>query len=150
MLDALRTRGVTTFCAPPTVWRGMVAAGLGQRPQALREATSAGEPLEAALMDRVESSWGVLLRDGYGQTETTCQIGNPPGCRPRPGSMGRPMPGYEVIVAQSGSGTPAPPGVPGELCLDLANRPACSAATSATGPRPQRSSPEAATTRATS
>lgn len=124
ILDALRTRGVTTFCAPPTAWRGMVAAGLGQQPAALREATSAGEPLEAALMDQVESSWGVVLRDGYGQTETTCQIGNPPGRRPRPGSMGRPMPGYEVIVAQSGSGTPAPPGVPGELCLDLANRPA--------------------------
>ncbi|OII66939.1 acyl-CoA synthetase [Streptomyces sp. CC77] len=123
ILDVLRTRGITTFCAPPTVWRGMAAHGLGPRPPALREAAAAGEPLEAALIERVAREWGLDLRDGYGQTETTGQIGNPPGRTPVPGSMGFPLPGHTVVLVDPETGREVPDGTPGELCLDLADPP---------------------------
>ncbi|MFF2193548.1 AMP-binding protein [Streptomyces sp. NPDC058157] len=124
ILTALRETGVSTFCAPPTVWRGMLAAGLGTRPTGLREATSAGEPLEASLADAVRAAWGVRLRDGYGQTETTCQVGNPPGRVPEPGAMGWPMPGYRMRVVDEATGRDAEPGQEGQLCVDLRERPA--------------------------
>ncbi|MEU9983253.1 AMP-binding protein [Streptomyces sp. NPDC050856] len=123
VLDVLRTRRVTTFCAPPTVWRGMAAHGLGPRPPALREAVAAGEPLEPSLIELVAREWGVDLRDGYGQTETTGQIGNPPSRPAAPGSMGFPLPGYTVVLLDPETGRPVPDGEPGEICLDLADRP---------------------------
>ncbi|MCH0541222.1 AMP-binding protein [Streptomyces sp. MUM 203J] len=123
ILDVLRSREVTAFCAPPTVWRGMAAHGLGPRPPALREATAAGEPLEPSLIEQVAREWGVHLRDGYGQTETTGQIGNPPGRAPAPGSMGFPLPGHTVVLIDPETGREVPDGSPGELCLDLADPP---------------------------
>ncbi|MFF8378745.1 AMP-binding protein [Streptomyces sp. NPDC015661] len=124
ILDTLRTGGVDAFCAPPTVWRSLLAAGLGERPGVLREATSAGEPLEASLIDTVRGAWGLWVRDGYGQTETTCQVGNPPGRDPEPGAMGWPMPGYRMRVVDTADGGPARPGRAGQLCVDLLQRPA--------------------------
>ncbi|MER5632070.1 AMP-binding protein [Streptomyces nitrosporeus] len=123
ILDALRTRQVSTFCAPPTVWRALAGLGLGERPPALREAVAAGEPLEASLIEQVARDWGIHLRDGYGQTETTGQIGNPPGRTPVPGRMGFPLPGYTVVLVDPESGTPVPDGTPGEICLDLSTAP---------------------------
>ncbi|MFS0694102.1 AMP-binding protein [Streptomyces nitrosporeus] len=123
ILDALRTRRVSTFCAPPTVWRALAGLGLGERPPALREAVAAGEPLEATLIEQVARDWGIHLRDGYGQTETTGQIGNPPGRTPVPGRMGFPLPGYTVVLVDPESGTPVPDGTPGEICLDLSTAP---------------------------
>ncbi|MER6911529.1 AMP-binding protein [Streptomyces sp. NPDC000594] len=119
VLRVLRTRGVTSFCAPPSLWRTLVAEGLGGPPGALRETVSAGEPLDPALADTVRRHWGVELRDGYGQTETTGQIGNPPGRRPRPGSMGLPLPGYRVTLRSPATGREVPDGEPGEICLEL-------------------------------
>ena len=95
LLDVLRTCGVTTFCAPPTVWRMLVQADLGAA-TTIREAVSAGEPLNPEVIERVRGAWGVTIRDGYGQTETTLQIGNTPGMAVVPGSMGRPLPGYTI------------------------------------------------------
>ncbi|NJQ01631.1 AMP-binding protein [Streptomyces zingiberis] len=123
VLEVLRTRSVSTFCAPPTVWRGMAALGLGDRPPALREAVAAGEPLEPSLIGLVAREWGIDLRDGYGQTETTGQIGNPPGRRPVPGSMGHPLPGHTVVLLDPETGREVPDGMPGEICLDLADPP---------------------------
>ncbi|MFF8438321.1 AMP-binding protein [Streptomyces bacillaris] len=123
ILEVLRTRGVSTFCAPPTVWRGLAAHGLGERPPALRETVAAGEPLETSLVELVGTAWGLDLRDGYGQTETTGQIGNPPGRPALPGSMGFPLPGYTVVLIDPESGEPVADGAPGEVCLDLADRP---------------------------
>ncbi|MET9548389.1 AMP-binding protein [Streptomyces sp. NPDC006627] len=123
ILDALRTRSVTSFCAPPTIWRGLLAEGLGTVPPVLREATCAGEPLEASLVDRVAGAWGVQVRDGYGQTETTAQLGHISGARTTPGTMGSVLPGYDVVVVDPASGLPTAPGATGELCLELANRP---------------------------
>jgi acetyl-CoA synthetase len=110
---------VSTFCAPPTVWRMLIQHDLREWRVMLREAASAGEPLNPEVIARVRDAWGVTLRDGFGQTETTAQVGNPPGQRVKPGSMGRPLPGYQVVLLDA-EGRPAQEG---EICLDLAQRP---------------------------
>ena len=96
MLDALVRCRVTTLCAPPTVWRLLIQEDLAAWPVTLREVVGAGEPLNPEVIERVRAAWGLTIRDGYGQTETTAQIGNPPGQPLQPGSMGRPLPGYRV------------------------------------------------------
>jgi acetyl-CoA synthetase len=119
LLDQLVRCRVTTFCAPPTVWRMLIQEDLRRWPVALREAVGAGEPLNPEVIDQVKAAWGLTIRDGFGQTETTAQIGNPPGQLLKPGSMGRPLPGYSVaLVAADGR-----VGDEGEICLDLKQRP---------------------------
>jgi len=119
LLERLVSCGVSSFCAPPTVWRMLIQHDLRAWRVALREAVSAGEPLNPEVMARVREAWGVTLRDGFGQTETTAVVGNPPGQPVKPGSMGRPLPGYRVELVDV-QGRPA---AEGELCLDLAPRP---------------------------
>ena len=97
-LDALVQHEVTTLCAPPTVWRMLVQEPLASYRVKLREIVGAGEPLNPEVVERVQAAWGVPIRDGYGQTETTAQIANSPGQRLVPGSMGRPLPGYRVAL----------------------------------------------------
>lgn len=96
MLDAIAANGVTTLCAPPTVWRMFVQEDIKATKTSLREVLSAGEPLNPEVIDQVRAAWGLTIRDFYGQTETTSQIGNPPGLSVKPGSMGVPMPGYRI------------------------------------------------------
>src|SRR5580700_8115977 len=96
LLDALAKHGVTTFCAPPTVWRMLILEDLKSWKVALREVVSAGEPLNPEVIEQVRAAWGLTIRDGYGQTETTLQIGNFPGQELKPGAMGKPAPGYRV------------------------------------------------------
>ena len=115
LLDVLSRCRVTTFCAPPTVWRMLVKEKLSNWQMSLREAASAGEPLNPEVIEQVRAAWGMTIRDGYGQTETTAQVGNPPGQRLKPGSMGRPLPGYRIAVL-SADGEEADEG---ELCLRL-------------------------------
>jgi acetyl-CoA synthetase len=71
---------------------------LGERPARLRELASAGEPLNPEVIETVERAWGMTIRDGYGQTETTALVGNAPGLPVRPGSMGKPLAGYDVVL----------------------------------------------------
>ncbi len=97
-LQELVRCGVTTLCAPPTVWRLLILEDLKAYPVRLRELISAGEPLNPEVIEQVRSAWGLTIRDGYGQTETTCQIGNSPGQHVKLGSMGRPMPGYRIAL----------------------------------------------------
>jgi acetyl-CoA synthetase len=97
-LELLRSKDVATLCAPPTVWRMLILDDLGARPPKLRELVSAGEPLNPEVIEKVKSAWGITIRDGYGQTETTAQIGNSPGQEVRLGAMGKPMPGYQVAL----------------------------------------------------
>ncbi len=66
----------------------------------LREVVGAGEPLNPEVIEQVQQAWGLTIRDGYGQTETTLQIGNSPGQPVKPGSMGRPLPGYDGRAAR--------------------------------------------------
>jgi len=96
MLDAIAANGVTTICAPPTVWRMFVQEDLKSWQTSLRELCSAGEPLNPEVIEQVRAAWGRTVRDFYGQTETTTQVGNPPGLPIKPGSMGLPMPGYHI------------------------------------------------------
>lgn len=119
MLAVLDRCGVTTLCAPPTVWRMLIQEDLKAHPVKLREVIGAGEPLNPEIIDQVKRGWGLDLRDGYGQTETTAQIGNSPGQRLNPGSMGRPMPGYQVVLLDP-DGKPADEG---EISLVLDPRP---------------------------
>lgn len=120
VLDALVTQRATTFCAPPTVWRMLIQQDLRRWPVALREAGSVGEPLNPEVIDQVRQAWGITVRDGYGQSETTAQIGNTPGLAVRPGSMGKPLPGYRIVLLDPRTGEP---GDEGEICVDLADRP---------------------------
>jgi acetyl-CoA synthetase len=96
LLDALARHRVTTFCAPPTVWRMLIQEDLTAHKMALREAVGAGEPLNPEIIEQVKAAWGLTIRDGYGQTESTLQIGNFPGQPVKPGAMGKPAPGYRV------------------------------------------------------
>ncbi|TWC07331.1 acetyl-CoA synthetase [Bradyrhizobium macuxiense] len=92
---------VTTLCAPPTVWRMFIQEDLASFKVSLREVCGAGEPLNPEIIDQVKSAWGLTIRDGYGQTETTALAGNSPGQKVKVGSMGRPLPGYRVQVTDS-------------------------------------------------
>lgn len=111
---------VTTFCAPPTVWRMLIQSELGAKPRALGEILSAGEPLNPEVIATVEREWGVSIRDGYGQTETTAIIANPPGATIVPGAMGRALPGIAIALIDPLTGEPASTG---EICLDLSVEP---------------------------
>jgi acetyl-CoA synthetase len=112
--------GVTSFCAPPTVWRMLIQADLRALRTPPREAVAAGEPLNPEVIEHVKRLWGVLIRDGFGQTETAVQVANTPGQPVKSGSMGRPTPGYTVALVDPGTGEP---GDEGEICLDLTERP---------------------------
>ncbi|WP_024799580.1 AMP-binding protein [Nocardia sp. BMG51109] len=120
LLGQLRRARVNTFCAPPTVWRMLIQSDLGPRPDGLREILGAGEPLNPDVIAQVEKAWGLTVRDGFGQTETTLQVGNTPGRPVKPGSMGRPAPGVPVVLIDPVAGGPADEG---EICLDLSARP---------------------------
>ncbi|MDT5348132.1 MAG: acetyl-CoA synthetase [Mycobacterium sp.] len=119
-LAMLRRAAITSLCAPPTVWRMLIQANLGAKPGALREVVGAGEPLNPEVIARVQQHWGLTIRDGFGQTETTALIGNTPHSPVKPGSMGRPLPGVAVEIIDPVSGRPA---VEGEICLRLDPRP---------------------------
>jgi len=120
ILDALVKHRVTTLCAPPTVWRMLIQEPLAEYHVALREVLSAGEPLNPEVIEQVQKAWGLTIRDGYGQTETTAQIGNSPGQPLKAGSMGRPLPGYPVVLLDSDGNVSESEG---EICLRLDDRP---------------------------
>jgi len=118
-LEVIKRCGVTTLCAPPTVWRMLILEDLTQHKVPLRELVGAGEPLNPEVIDQVKGAWGITIRDGFGQTETTCQIGNPPGQKVKPGSMGRPLPGYPIVLLDPDD----KPAEEGEISIDLSRRP---------------------------
>jgi acetyl-CoA synthetase len=115
LLDRIVRCRVTTFCAPPTVWRMLIQQDLKSWKTSLREVLGAGEPLNPEIIEQVRAAWGLVVRDGYGQTETTLQIGNMKGQPVKPGAMGRPAPGYRVrLLDLDGREQPE-----GEICLSL-------------------------------
>ncbi|MDT0117260.1 AMP-binding protein [Microbacterium sp. PRF11] len=120
LLTELENDRVTTFCAPPTVWRMLIQADLAGRRGALREVVSAGEPLNPEVIAAVQRAWGLDIRDGYGQTEMTAVVANTPGASLVPGSMGRPLPGCPVVLVDPVTGERAEEG---EICIDLTERP---------------------------
>ncbi|PIB61659.1 AMP-binding protein [Pseudomonas sp. 2822-17] len=121
LLTALEQYRVTSLCAPPTVWRMLIQEDLASHKTRLnlRELVGAGEPLNPEIIEQIQQAWGLPLRDGFGQSETTALVGNTPGQLLKPGSMGRPLPGYRVALLD-------PDGVPateGEVALPLDVRP---------------------------
>jgi acetyl-CoA synthetase len=98
MMDTIAANKVTTLCAPPTVWRMLIQEDLRSVQHSLREVVGAGEPLNPEVIDQVKAAWGLTIRDFYGQTETSAQVGNPPGQPIKPGSMGRPLPGFRTLL----------------------------------------------------
>jgi acetyl-CoA synthetase len=119
LLDTLVRCGVTTFCAPPTVWRMLIQEDLAAWQVKLTEVIGAGEPLNPEVIERVRQAWGLTIRDGYGQTETSAQVGNSPGQKVKAGSMGRPLPGYTVRLVDADGEEQSE----AEICLPLAARP---------------------------
>jgi len=118
-LDQLVRAEVRTLCAPPTVWRMLIQEELRAWPVKLRELVSAGEPLNPEVIQQVRDAWGLTIRDGYGQTETSCIVGNPPGQPLKPGSMGRPLPGFRIALLDAND----EPADEGEVALDLSVQP---------------------------
>ncbi|GAA0502506.1 AMP-binding protein [Saccharopolyspora thermophila] len=120
LLAQMQRCGVTSFCAPPTVWRMLIQADLGSLTTPPSKVVGAGEPLNPEIIEQVRRAWSVTIRDGFGQTETSVQVANTPGQPVRPGSMGRPLPGFDVALLDPVTGEPADEG---EICLALQPRP---------------------------
>ncbi|MDR2896451.1 MAG: AMP-binding protein [Propionibacteriaceae bacterium] len=117
LMAVMERHQVSTFCAPPTVWRMLIQADLSQLTKPPRELVGAGEPLNPEVINQVRAAWGGTIRDGFGQTEMTCAIGNSPGQPVKDGSMGRPMPGYDIVLLDPASGEVASDH--GEICLPI-------------------------------
>jgi len=121
LLGTLEKYRVTSLCAPPTVWRMLIQEDLASYKSRLnlRELVGAGEPLNPEIIEQIQQAWGLPLRDGFGQSETTALVGNTPGQVLKPGSMGRPLPGYQVALLDADG----VPGTEGEVALPLDIRP---------------------------
>ncbi len=120
LMEQMDRERVTSFCAPPTVWRMLIQADLTLLKNPPTKVVSAGEPLNAEVIDQVNRAWGQTIRDGFGQTESTVQIANTPGQPIKIGAMGRPLPGYDVVLVDPATGEESDDG---ELCLRLDPRP---------------------------
>ncbi len=123
LLEQLTKHEVTSFCAPPTVWRMLINADLSVGKGSLREVIGAGEPLNPEVIAQVKKAWGMTLRDGYGQTEMTAAIGNTPDSLVKPGSMGRPLPGVPVVLYDTLQEMIVEGVGEGEICFDLSKNP---------------------------
>lgn len=108
---------ITTFCAPPTMFRFFIQEDLGKYDlSSLKYCTIAGEALNPEVFNKFYQYTGIKLMEGFGQTETTLVIANLPGTEPKPGSMGKPNPQYDVDLVNS-DGETVPPGEVGEIVI---------------------------------
>ncbi|HXQ93463.1 MAG TPA: AMP-binding protein [Nitrososphaerales archaeon] len=121
-LKLLEKYHVSTFCAPPTVWRTLILEDLSSYRFKLREVVSAGEPLNPEVIVSWKKSTGLTLRDGYGQTESTLIAGNLPGSDVKLGSMGRPVFPYDVAIVDE-NGIELVPNAEGKIAVRLRPRP---------------------------
>ena len=99
MMDEMGKYGVTTFCAPPTIFRFMIKSDMSRYDfSRLKYAVTAGEPLNASVYESFLETTGLRLMEGFGQTETVVCIANYPWMNPKPGSMGKPAPGFDIVL----------------------------------------------------
>ncbi|MFA7164704.1 MAG: AMP-binding protein [Desulfoplanes sp.] len=121
LLQAVADNKVTSFCAPPTVYRFLIREDLTKFDlSALRHCTTAGELLNYSVFQAWEELVGLPIYEGYGQTETALQIATFPCMKPKPGSIGKPVPGWDIVLLDA-EGTPCPAGVEGEICINIKN-----------------------------
>ncbi len=124
ILDLIGRYNVTTFCAPPTMYRLMMQEDLSAfNLSSLEYSTTAGEALNPDLFDFWQEHTGLTIFEGFGQTETPLTIGNLTNSTPRPGSMGKPVPLYEVAILRE-DGTRCDTGETGEICISIDPHPA--------------------------
>lgn len=124
LMSVMDAEEVTSICAPPTVWRMLIQADLTKMATPPRKVLAAGEPLNPVVIDAVNTAWNADIRDGFGQTETTLQIANTPGQNVKPGSLGRVLPGYEVVLIDPATDVIVEGPGEGEVCLTTDPRPA--------------------------
>ena len=98
-LRVMEQHKITTFCAPPTVLRMLIQEDLRRYKLSIRECVAAGEPLNPEVIETWKKGTGLLIRDGYGQTESTCMVGNLAGAKIKYGSMGLPTFLYDIVIA---------------------------------------------------
>jgi len=125
-LEMLRKYPITTLCAPPTAYRMLVldeplAYLKDNPPKALRHCVGAGEPLNPEVIRTWQQNTGMTIRDGYGQTETVLLCANFPPLEVKPGSMGKPSPGFEVSVIDH-DGSELPPNKEGDIAVKIKPR----------------------------
>lgn len=123
LMRVMDAEKVTSICAPPTVWRMMIQADLTQMAHPPTKVLAAGEPLNPVVIHAVNTAWKTNIRDGFGQTETTLQIANTPGQEVKPGSLGRVLPGYEVVLIDPATDELLQGPGEGEVCLVIEPRP---------------------------
>lgn len=123
LMSVMDAEHVTSICAPPTVWRMLIQADLTAMKHLPTKVLAAGEPLNPVVIEAVKTAWNTDIRDGFGQTETTLQIANTPGQKVKPGSLGRVLPGYEVVLIDPASGELIEGPGEGEVCLRIEPRP---------------------------
>lgn len=115
MASVINRYGVTSFCAPPTIYRYMTRKGTTDFPS-LKHASTAGEYLSPDVFERFKKATGLDIQEGYGQTETTLLIANMNGMKAKDGSLGKPSPMYEIALI-SKDGSPTKDGEIGEVCV---------------------------------
>lgn len=119
LLEVIAEHGVTTFCAPPTVYRFLVREDLAKYDLSkLRHCTTAGELLNDSVFRDWKKLTGLPIYEGYGQTETTLQICTLPFMEPKPGSIGRAAPGWDIVLRDA-EGNTCPVGEEGEICIRI-------------------------------
>ena len=122
MLQVIADYGVTSFCAPPTIYRYFIKEDLGPYDLSRLQACAvAGEPLNPEIFNQFLRMTGHQLMEGYGQTEMTVTLGTYPGMEPRPGSMGKPSPGYDIDITDE-DGRSCEVGEVGEIIVRTAER----------------------------
>lgn len=108
---------ITTFCAPPTMYRMFIKQDLSKYDlSSIKHATTAGEALNPEVFRQFEAQTGLQIYEGFGQTETTLTIGNLVGNKQKIGSMGKPIPTYDLVLVDT-DGNPVAPGENGEICI---------------------------------
>ena len=117
-LTQIAEHKITTFCAPPTVLRLLILEDLKAWKFSFRECVAAGEPLNPEVIEQWKNGTGMMIRDGFGQTESTCVVGNVPGSRVKFGSMGKPLFLYDVEIADE-DGNIQPDNEEGNICIKM-------------------------------
>ncbi len=119
LLHIMAENKITTFCAPPTVYRFLVREDLGQYDlSSLRHCTTAGELLNDSVFHAWKEAFNMPIYEGYGQTETTLQVATFPFMEPKPGSIGKPVPGWDIALLDE-EGIEVPQGEEGEICIRI-------------------------------